>query len=280
MKARYNILYGVCVTEYSNGTLYPTPSLFFTESVQPGPSVNNGRRRPWSNWSYSVLHRTSYHSDDDGFIKWKLPSGVTKFTGSFGSSSESPRLPDWERDAVYNSALGKLNSKVRGDLDLGVSLAELGSTKRMFKAIGKTLKHAIKLKPPGGFGSSKDVANGYLQYKYGWKPLMSDVFGVADEMIRVTLNAVQHVKAGSRFPIGGNKTGNLRYINGTSDCEVEVTPPSGQHFGYYACHFQLAFNYAGFRLDRFSSLNPVSLAWELIPYSFVVDWFYDVGSYL
>jgi hypothetical protein len=37
---------------------------------------------------------------------------------------------------------------------------------------------------------------------------------------------------------------------------------------------------SGFDLSRWSSLNPVSFAWEVIPYSFVVDWFYDVSSYL
>jgi hypothetical protein len=33
-------------------------------------------------------------------------------------------------------------------------------------------------------------------------------------------------------------------------------------------------------LSQWSSLNPVSLAWEVIPYSFVVDWLIDVGSFL
>ena len=33
-------------------------------------------------------------------------------------------------------------------------------------------------------------------------------------------------------------------------------------------------------MARWTSLNPVSIAWELTPYSFVVDWFYDLGGYL
>jgi hypothetical protein len=33
-------------------------------------------------------------------------------------------------------------------------------------------------------------------------------------------------------------------------------------------------------LAKWSSLNPYSLAWELMPYSFVIDWFLDIGSYM
>lgn len=33
-------------------------------------------------------------------------------------------------------------------------------------------------------------------------------------------------------------------------------------------------------MSNFSSLNPVSIAWELMPWSFVIDWFYDVGGYI
>jgi len=34
------------------------------------------------------------------------------------------------------------------------------------------------------------------------------------------------------------------------------------------------------QLAGYTSLNPVSIAWELVPYSFVADWFIDVGGYL
>jgi len=34
------------------------------------------------------------------------------------------------------------------------------------------------------------------------------------------------------------------------------------------------------RLEQFGLANPAALAWELIPFSFVADWFVGVGDYL
>jgi hypothetical protein len=33
-------------------------------------------------------------------------------------------------------------------------------------------------------------------------------------------------------------------------------------------------------ISNYTSCNPVSIAWELIPFSFVVDWVVDVGGYI
>jgi hypothetical protein len=45
--------------------------------------------------------------------------------------------------------------------------------------------------------------------------------------------------------------------------------------------FDLRFNIpTGFDAARWSSLNPLSIAWELAPLSFVVDYFVDIGDYL
>jgi hypothetical protein len=35
-----------------------------------------------------------------------------------------------------------------------------------------------------------------------------------------------------------------------------------------------------FDASRWSSLNPISIAWEVMPYSFVIDWFVNIGGTL
>jgi hypothetical protein len=180
---------------------------------------------------------------------------------------------------MYNLALDRLNDKVRGNLDLSVALAEAGTTVRMFKNTAKLLRHARRLKPPGGFGSTRDVANGYLQYKYGWKPLLNDIFGVANESIRIVQNKLQRISAGAKVRENVPTTVFYSTIDGAPNVPAmrikKETSFSGCRIGLI-----LQIPPSAFRLDRWMSMSPLSIGWELIPYSFVVDWVFDVGSYL
>jgi len=187
--------------------------------------------------------------------------------------------PTWNSSLVYNRALERLNSKARGDLDLGVAIAEAGQTVRMVTALRKfnifARRHRSSPKGRDGkFGSTRDVADGWLQYQYGWKPLMSDIFGAANESLRIVINRLERFKASVKMPVDGNGDILYRTVEGVS-AKVQR---EGQ--GIQACTIAIELEVPSFDLARWSSLNPVSLGWELVPYSFVVDWFYDVGSYL
>jgi len=144
---------------------------------------------------------------------------------------------------------------------------------------GSLGKKSRKRRPPekgfnaSRFGSTKDLANGWLQWQYGWKPLMSDVFNIADEAIRITLNNIQSVSGSATKPIVVNtKT--------TTNVMSFAAPILRSGTGKESCRIKVAFSVPSFDLARWTSLNPVSIGWELIPYSFVIDWFVDVGSYL
>jgi hypothetical protein len=228
-------------------------------------------------WSFTI-HQEDYMSGSQK--KFQVIPTEAFIAATEGNLGAPIPVPAWDaRDSMYNLALNRLNDKVRGSLDLSVALAEAGTTTRMIKNTIKLLRHARKLKPPGGFGSTRDVANGYLQYKYGWKPLLSDIFGVADESIRIVQNKIQRISAGSKVRENGPITQVYSSINGTPNVRVmrirKETSFSGCRIGVI-----LQIPPSAFRLDRWMSMNPISIGWELIPYSFVVDWVYDIGSYL
>ena len=103
---------------------------------------------------------------------------------------------------------------------------------------------------------------------------MSSIFQAADEAIRVVINDRQRFTAGASLPINGDAKF-TRIINGAT-CK---TTRSG--FGGQACTFSVLLHVpSSFDASRWSSLNPISLGWEVIPYSFVADWFLDVGGFL
>lgn len=182
---------------------------------------------------------------------------------------------------AYNKAISRLSEKVRGSLDISVAMGEASETRRMLNALGKWDRWFK------GFGP-KRWASEWLEYTYGWKPLLSDIYDAAKELQRknealMTFNASAKEKkplstsrdlgypdfsgvGGSGYAISdgphviSNVSGNLVAI-----CKVSVTlsPPTSTT-----------------NAARWTSLNPLSIAWELMPYSFVIDWFVDVGSFL
>lgn len=169
-----------------------------------------------------------------------------------------------------SKALDKLNEKTRGSLDLSVDIAEAGQTFKMFKVVDQVVN--LTRTTFARFGALRAPANVWLQYTYGVKPLLSSIHGAAEESIRVVLNRMERYSARGTVFVDNPR---FRYYS----CEngwVTVTAKGRLKMSTtYGVQLQTR---DGFDLMRWTSLNPVSIAWELMPYSFVVDWFLDVGS--
>lgn len=183
---------------------------------------------------------------------------------------------------------GRLRSKIRdSNLNLAQSLAEYRQTSKMFVDLtndvlrtfrslrsGRALGDFVRsLKAPR---SSKEtaVANRWLQYQYGIRPLMSDLYGATDALVsklRTGMYLYQrtHRKGGFSRPsvlLGDTNWGIKRYV--TQRFEVRA---------------KARYKIADPTLKQLSQLgitNPLLLVWELIPYSFVFDWIIPVGDFL
>jgi hypothetical protein len=121
----------------------------------------------------------------------------------------------------------------------------------------------------------KDIANQWLSLQYGWKPLLSDVYGLVQGLHkRVQTNpwTVMKVSAKARSTkaspelgggIAGNKSRGTLVTDALTGYMIRVKPDE--------------------RIAELAALgvtNPAVVAWEITPWSFVVDWFIPIGTYL
>lgn len=183
---------------------------------------------------------------------------------------------------TYNSALSRLNEKVRGTLDLSIDLIQSRQTFKMFGLIGKAERLAMyewdKYKKSRNRRITKDVADAWLEVTYGWKPLLSSIYGVADQLLNKTMSSASVVKTSFR-DLASPISRKASFSIGDYQCSV---PSVFNQTSEYRCQIGMSFltREGGPSSSKWTSLNPISIGYELMPYSFVLDWFYDVGSYL
>ncbi len=135
-----------------------------------------------------------------------------------------------------------------------------------------------------GRDARKAAANALLEYRYGWTPFMKDVQDLTN-----TLLDLADKPFAMTTKVKAKKVANqIKTVIGPELMFADVSTPSGARV--YGTIIRLADETARaewrFRpnsLDlpaRFGLVNPLEVAWELVPLSFVADWFLPIGSYL
>jgi hypothetical protein len=119
----------------------------------------------------------------------------------------------------------------------------------------------------------------WLELQYGWKPLLGDIYGAAEELADLVVDTdppVVSCRVGAKAS-KGTKSYDV-HIGGLFPT-VRWTRETSETQGYAFVECKLASDF-GQTLARTGMTNPYQLAWELLPWSFVVDWFIPVGQYL
>lgn len=129
---------------------------------------------------------------------------------------------------------------------------------------------------------NKRVSDSWLQLQYGWLPLISDATSAAELLAQTMVGRPirQTVKSQVKDSWTERTTGawtwdstpNLSSMTYYHDVQIQAVARTG-----YVIDITNA-NLA--TLAQTGLTDPLLLAWELLPYSFVVDWFYQIGDYL
>jgi hypothetical protein len=204
-------------------------------------------------------------------------------------------------------------------INLGNNLVELSKTVELFHNIGRILKDVTGLRWydlwKRGFRDprewSKTVSSSWLQYAYGIRPLLSDLYSLVTSLDDNSFDIGQKKVTCSKS-CTSNGRGYLLVANkkmtsistSSSGPGYRMVFDDGSVDGLSVASFNalIADGYTAIplklvtratyrstyrlRVSREHTLaqlgltNPLEWIWEAIPFSFVVDWWLQIGSYL
>lgn len=128
-------------------------------------------------------------------------------------------------------------------------------------------RHGKKLSP------YKALGNEWLALQYGWKPLLSDVYNAAEGLAALSGERQVRVSASE----------SARWFNRHRNHLWQNVPALRTEQGIYSRKYVYVFSHSSEvlkDLSAFGITNPASVAWELLPWSFVFDWFVPLGDYI
>lgn len=221
-------------------------------------------------------------------------SGKTRFTvnqhTNYGSHTDASTVgyyvhqgEDW--DIWRASALAAFNPNIPV-VDVPVFLFELRELPRMLRDLGDVLSRRRRV---------DDIPEGHLAYQFGWKPLISDLYSLlafADEMqalrrlIRELGNDTLHTNVVEyEHPVWSDTntlvdSGGITLRSSTTVTGVRRVWSTIRHQPEEAEGIPDLWDGAsqvrallGLELDE-------STIWNMIPWTWMIDWFADTGTYL
>jgi hypothetical protein len=237
-------------------------------------------RDKWNNFTCEIESRLCTKAS----MAWVRNNGTTFTLSSQTIPSHLP-FTYTVTAAEQIKALDKVIAQYKGhQFNLAVNLGQMRQTVDMLSGTLRKLGGAFSATRRGVwkdaaafFGTSKapggqkhfranDLTGRWLELQYGWKPAIQDSYEA--------IKAFERISQGTRRAVFHSTV--TRRIT-----RENIGPTNGYRAsGTFKRHITLeAYEEMSF-LRQLGVLDPASLAWELLPYSFVIDWFIPIGTYL
>lgn len=248
------------------GFTYVRSSLFSDSNNSPRDAKGNLRLTP---------QRFTLSKRDTMFARQGLgPSGYCPTF--YGASNGSTEPMDWSWNALDNECYARFQGRLRkGSASMGVTIASWKQSRDMIvtrsnhlrRTLDSTIGHL-----QGNRGALKrlrrdrePLANQVLETEFGWRPLFSDLHNA---LFTVCKDGIPPEWITSR---ARTAVYNYRKVGSTTITEDGTMKVS------YSARVEIE-NPNLWLLNRLGLINPATVLWDLIPWSFVVNMFVNVNA--
>jgi hypothetical protein len=156
--------------------------------------------------------------------------------------------------------------------DALTALAELKDVMKTFKQAAYTLSHLPSelKKIKGGFSAIKRLSSENLSARYGWRTLVFDIVSLAK-----TINSLNQT-----FDRHSERCGHTDEFTYDDAWDTEYSSYTIGHSVHDIVEVSVRGSITADKEVPQFQFNPLQTGWELIPLSFVLDWFINVGKTL
>lgn len=253
--------------------------------------IDNGQ----SNTGSLVFTDTRADKNDAVYV------GAYDWGSQYGYPGDYSLASQEEWDQLYARAKARLLDKIKNQkVNLGQMFAERqqasnmiastavrlaksysnlrrGNLKGATQALGVTAPKGLERRYMQMYAKNQSRASSqtWLELQYGWLPLIGDVYGAAEAVAdahlgKKELQTVRTTMTLSKGPITSTWADSSVTKRVTTQTEVTLKATCTFCYSNPALHDAKALGLT----------NPALLAWELLPFSFVADWFLPVGDAL
>jgi hypothetical protein len=263
----------------------------------------------WNPFTYERRMHASSEGRAVAVNTYPLPNSTTSYTGPILKFPASYNVVNANGNITFpvtdaeQKALSRIQSRIaNASVNLAQAYAERRQTVSMITNRINTFINAARRVRHGdfigagqgllGYGPNpfsrngpshpQNLANHWLEFQYGWRPLLSDIYGGCQAIFNAW-----YANRPMYFSAAADAVGYIPQML----LKQGPMPSSGHHWEWRAAaisysehvRYVIQVEEDNTLLNAMASLgatNPALLAWELLPYSFVVDWFYPVGNFL
>lgn len=211
-------------------------------------------------------------------------AGLTSTGYSVGAATGIKNINLIFNNTEYNQVLDKLATKVKDhSFNLAVNIAQGKQAVNMVVDTLTSFGHAVRSARRGDFISaiyilkasprgkrkfvSKDISGRWLELQYGWLPMVSDCY----EAIKAFADSNQ-----SRRNVTSASSKKVYAYAGSDEPSNYASPGIGK--ARYIVRYEQEEDFSFAR--SLGLADPLSVAWEILPWSFVIDWFLPIGTFL